>query len=777
MGWNPFKKIKKIFEKAVDFVVGVVESVVDIVMSPFGMADFGTGDLSAQQTQQEILGPLLNKDSGVGNIPIVYGKRRVGGYRVFVSTNGTNNEYLYVAIVLSEGQIDALETIYIDDVEVPMSSYAHGTQATPTTGAYQNRVVTQFFDGRDDQTVSSLLDEAPGWDSNHRLRGLAYIAVRFRWLKIESQADADNNPFRSGVPSVNCIIRGRKIFDIISGYTPSYPGTITAASSNAGASGITFTDTSAAITKPTSPPTSNYTNTITFNTTESDAQIRSNSVASVVSRGVIGEWQAVKITQSLVDTDTSTTVETYTDGPISTSTQEQVTAHIDKIYDVPSGNYELQTTITLTGNGPQGIVIPAGSYNIAAEILLGEQAAHATAYADETITYSNNPVNVLLDYCRNSRYGKGLTNDVFNWTTFRLAALQCEQTVPYTTSTSGDFNQFDGVIDTGNTLLNNIRNILSSFTGIMPYQSGKYYLQIPHGGDDNDIDAAPNPPPVEMIITEDILIGGMQIQGESKDRKINQMRVTFTDPDADYQPNDVLWPPEDSATYSTYLSEDQIPLQSQITLGFCTNRERALNYAETMVKTSRNKMIVSFSTTMAASDLSVGDLVRLINRHLNFDGIFRIETIGLSAEGSLQFQATEHNSSDYVLDGQAAAPARPTINLPDPLQVSAPTGLTVQSGAAFNIQTNTGGYLTEDSTVVRLFVSWVASTDPYVTEYIIQFKLSTDSDYVTAGITTATEFFIAPVLLGSSYDVRVASRNELDRRSDFTTVTGHTVSS
>jgi hypothetical protein len=74
-------------------------------------------------------------------------------------------------------------------------------------------------------------------------------------------------------------------------------------------------------------------------------------------------------------------------------------------------------------------------------------------------------------------------------------------------------------------------------------------------------------------------------------------------------------------------------------------------------------------------------------------------------------------------------------------------------------------------------VSWVASTDPYVTEYIIQFKLSADSDWNTAGITTATEFFIAPVILGSSYDVRVASRNELDRRSNFTTVTGHTVSS
>jgi len=764
MGWNPFKKIKDFFDDAIDFVVDVFNSVVDIVLSPFGLADFGTGDLSGQQTQQEILGPLLNKDSGVGNIPIVYGKRRVGGFRVFVSTNGTDNEYLYVAIVLSEGQIDGLEKIYIDDTEVSMSSYAHGTQATPSSGDYQNRLVTQFFDGRDDQTVSSLLDAAPGWGSNHRLRGLAYLACRFRWLKIENQEDADNNPYRSGIPAINCVIRGKKVFDIISGYAPSYPGTITNATSTTGTSA--FTNTTASITGSSAPPTANYNTYITFNTTESDAQLRSNAIASVVSRGVAGEYQAVKITQYLIDTDTSTTLETTVDGPISTNTPEQVSAHIDRTYDVPSGNYQIRTYIQLTGNGPQ-IGIPAGSFEVSAEMLLGEQASHATTYENETETYSNNPVNVLLDYCRNPRFGKGLSNEVFDWTSFRLAATQCDQTVPYTTSTTGKFSEFDGVLDSGTTLLNNIRNILTSFRGIMPYQSGQYYLKIPHGGNDADIDAAPNPPPVVKTITEDIMIGGMKIQGESKDRKINQMRVTYTDPDADYQPNDVIWPEDSSSVYSTYLTEDQIPLHRQITLGNNTSRERALNYAETSVKTSRNKMIVSFSTTMAATDVSVGDLVRITNKHLNFDGIFRVETIGLSAEGSLQFQATEHNSADYVLDGHAAAAARPTINLPNPLLVAAPTNLSVTQSTILS----GSGYTASE----QLDITWTASTDPFTTEYIVQVKPASDSTFYTVGITNTTEFFWGPVATGDQWDVRVAARNELDRRSNYATVGTYTV--
>ena len=764
--------VKRKVDKLVDAVTDTFKAIVDIVMSPFGIPDYGSGDMSAQQAQQDIVGPLLNKDSGVGDIPVIYGKRRVGGHRVFVSTNGTNNEYLYVALVLGEGPIDAFETLYIDDVAVPLTAYTHSTESTPSSGDYVNRITCQFFDGRDDQTVSTLLDAAPGWDSNHTLSGLAYLAVKFRWLKITDQASADNNPFRSGIPKINLIVRGRKIYDITASYTPTYAGTISATS---GSGTGTYTASTASITGVTGPPTASYNSTITFATTSATAQIQSSAIASVVSRGVIGEWQAVTVRQLLTNTDTTAVVSDITHGPISTDTQTSVSATVAQDYAVPTANYTLVTYVTLTGNGPL-TGIPTGTYNISAQVSTDDTFTHTTAYASEAVTYTNNPVNVLLDYMRNSRYGKGLANDVFEWNSIRLAAQQCDQTVPYTDITSGRLSEFDGLIVTSGTILNNIRSILASFRGILPYQSGQYYLKIPHGGDDADMDGTPANPPITFTITDDIIIGGLQIQGESKDRKINQMRVTYTDPLADYQPNDVLWPEEDSAVYAGYLTEDNMALHTQLTLGHCTHRERALNYAETMVKTSRNKMIVAVSTTMAAANVSVGDLIRIVNRHMNFDGIYRVESVSLSSEGSIGFQTTEHSADDYGLDGQAADRARPSINLPNPNLVTAPTLLTVQSGAAYNILTTSVGYLTADSTLVRLRVAWTASTDPYTTEYIVQSKVSSDSDWITNGITPASEFFIAPVLVGADYDVRVATRNELDRRSNFITVSTHTVS-
>lgn len=774
MGWfsDIWDKAKDLVNDAVDFVVDIVQSAVDIVASPFKMPDMGFGDGTTGQVNEQILGPLLNKDSGVGNIPVVYGQRRMGGYRVFISTNGTDNKFLYLALAICEGQVEGIDKIYIDDTEVPMSSYAHGTQATPTSGEYSDRLVTQFFDGRDDQTVSSLLDAAPGWGSNHRLRGVAYLACRFEWKKIESQEDSDNNPYRSGVPKINVRIKGKKIFDVLDGYSPTDFGQF----DDSNDEGYTINGDNTIATKTLNITLANdyrfggdNANAIRVTTTRSDHAIKIVMNAEFSSNtenyGQLG--MALRLRDSsqaiqLIDGDpykaiTNTAVR-QSDGVVRRTleyTLRGLPLNTVRIIEPELTLYSANGTIT-------------GTWDVTVEVLKPQEETHATAYASETEVYNNNPVNVLLDYLRNPRYGKGLANDYFDWASFRLAASQCDQTVPYTTSTTGKFSEFDGVVDTGTSLLNNVKTILASFNGIMPYQAGQYFVKLHHGGDPTDLDAAPTPPPVEMTIDEDVLIGGLRIQGESKQRKINQLRVTYTDPDADYQPNDVFWPETSSTVYSTYLTEDNdIPLHKQIALPHCVSRERALNVAETLVKTSRNKKSIQFSTTTEATNVSVGDLVRIVNNNLNFDGYFRVEAITLSGEGSLGFVATEHNSADYVLDGHAAAAAKPTINLPNPLLVTAPTNLAVSQSTTLS----GSGYTAQE----QLDITWTASTDPFTTEYIVQVKPAADSTFYTVGITNDTEFFWGPVATGDQWDVRVASRNELDRRSDYATVATYTV--
>lgn len=78
--------------------------------------DFGDSDFNNFEK-----GVLLNHQSNDQSIPVVYGERKVGGTRVFVETSGTDNEYLYVALALCEGEIESVEKIFIDDKEVTWS--------------------------------------------------------------------------------------------------------------------------------------------------------------------------------------------------------------------------------------------------------------------------------------------------------------------------------------------------------------------------------------------------------------------------------------------------------------------------------------------------------------------------------------------------------------------------------------------------------------------------------------------------------------------------------
>src|SRR6056300_1456171 len=66
--------------------------------------DFGTNQFDDFEK-----GILLNKQSNDANIPVVYGERLLGGTRVFVESSGTDNQYLYIALVLSEGEINSIK--------------------------------------------------------------------------------------------------------------------------------------------------------------------------------------------------------------------------------------------------------------------------------------------------------------------------------------------------------------------------------------------------------------------------------------------------------------------------------------------------------------------------------------------------------------------------------------------------------------------------------------------------------------------------------------------
>ncbi len=151
---------------------------------------------------EEIRGTLVNKSSNNAQIPVVYGERLLGGTRVFLQTSGTDNKYLYGALVLCEGEINAVTQIQVNDSAVTFSSsFANATEVTSNDSRFGTTIKVQPFYGTDGQSASSLLSTLSSWGSNHKLSGVCYLAFRIEW-------DADKF---TGIPNIKVKVQGKKI--------------------------------------------------------------------------------------------------------------------------------------------------------------------------------------------------------------------------------------------------------------------------------------------------------------------------------------------------------------------------------------------------------------------------------------------------------------------------------------------------------------------------------------------------------------------------------------
>ena len=622
-----FDDIGDFFEDIIDFGKDLIGAIGGIFGFKPDVPDFNLGQ--NQSGEGMIQGILVNKTGATGHIPLVYGTRRVGGTIVFVSTNGDSNKYLYVAMTLCEGQVpsDAIEKVILEDRILDIGTLNHGSVVEPNSSdKYSGRVKFQFFDGRDDQVASSLLKEAPGWGDQHRLQGISYIAARYQWDKIETREDAEANPFKGGVPKLNVIMKGKKVFDA--------------------------------------------------------------------------------------------------------------------------------TTLGST---------------------------HTTAYENESLIHTNNPVSCLLDYMRNPRVGKGLSNDSFDWQSWGVAADLCNQDVQFVAGASNEkVFTCDAAIDTSVSLMSNIKILLSGFRGMMPYTQGVYKLKIEHAGDDTDITSTATPSVVLSIDNDDI-IGGMNLEGEVKENRLNRVIVTYTDKGTDdnptFKPNDAVWPDRQDSDQRTsddgYLSEDGgIRLEKKITMPHITSREQALQFAEVSVKKSRNAKIISFTTTLRASNVTVGDLISVTNEHIGLSSkIFRIMSVNVSNTGAINFSAVEHTPANYALIHKPGDIDRPQTNPPnDDPYAGQRADLTLTNAEIERIAGQVEHFIS---------ASFTATTDPLIARYYVYYKMSQEPQYSLKAIMGANADRRVHVyeagILGQNYDFKLVEEDTFGNMRIAETILNHTL--
>lgn len=169
------------------------------INSAIGLGPHSAAPAPSSVNSQQARGILLNAASSIDPLPVIYGSRRVGGtYVIPPSVSGASNEYLHLVVALCEGQISAINTVYLDD--------------TPTTDArFSGLVTVEKFLGTDTQAASTLLIAAlqGKWTATHQGKGVAYLHVQIK---------ADPNAF-SGLPVVTADVDGRLVYDPRDGLT------------------------------------------------------------------------------------------------------------------------------------------------------------------------------------------------------------------------------------------------------------------------------------------------------------------------------------------------------------------------------------------------------------------------------------------------------------------------------------------------------------------------------------------------------------------------------
>ena len=234
------KKIKKVFKKIIAPIVGlavgffafpvlglmgaiaagaaaaaVTQVGMAMVSSSFDVPDYSQNAADGATAMNS--GVLVNKIGTNQPIPVVYGYRKIGGVRVYVSTGGGNdNQYLYFVMAFCEGEINAFKKLMLDDKLV-----ASGTLTSQIdNSAYSNdeRLKYELQTGLDNQNPPGwFVSGASGWTSDHRLKGLAVGYFRCRWINPDPKAEAeaqksvvDDNPY-TGIPLIHVEIEGKKV--------------------------------------------------------------------------------------------------------------------------------------------------------------------------------------------------------------------------------------------------------------------------------------------------------------------------------------------------------------------------------------------------------------------------------------------------------------------------------------------------------------------------------------------------------------------------------------
>ncbi len=380
--------------------------------------------------------------------------------------------------------------------------------------------------------------------------------------------------------------------------------------------------------------------------------------------------------------------------------------------------------------------------------------AYNSSSVAQTAAHSNNPAWCLLDYLTNERYGKGIAIANIDIPSFYTSSGVFDTDVTAYGSTTIDVLDCNAVIDTSRKVIDNVRELTKGARSYLPFSSGKYKLIAETTGS------------ASITLTEDDIIGGYSLASESKSSKYNRVIVSFINPDRNYQVDEVQFPEIDD---SGYTSADQHATMKTADGGFLlegrfdfttiTSPYQALELAEVILRRSRDSKGLELTVGFDAYDLAIGDIVNITLSSLGYSAKpHRVIGMTFNEDFTIDLNLVIHQDAHYTWATKTQVASTPSTTLPNPYSVTAPASVTLSDTL---VEYNDG------TVIVALDVAIGASTDKFVDYYQVEYKLSTDSDYIIYAQGSGLNHRVLNVIDQKIYNVRVKAINSTGVSSTY----------
>ena len=365
---------------------------------------------------------------------------------------------------------------------------------------------------------------------------------------------------------------------------------------------------------------------------------------------------------------------------------------------------------------------------------------------DASTSYKPNAALVIRDFITNEDFGMGAASSEVNDTAITTAANICDENVTLAAGGTEEKYEAHGVIYSSIAVKDALAKLLTSCGGTVTYTNGKFDLKVAKY-------VSPS-----VTITDDELVGDVSVVTKrSRAERFNAVKGVFSATETNYVATE--YPPITSTTFET---EDGERIYASYDLPFTTSAPMAQRLAKIALYRSRQEVGLEISVNMKGFQLAVGDTFNFTSAKYGFSSkVFEVISwnINSGVDGLIiKLGCMELASSVYDWSAEEKAFANDNTNLPDPFNLPA-VGLEVSD----EIQLN-------NEQIISVLIAKPTSSSVYANQFEVQAKISTDSEYISLGVSNSEIFEFRNAKDEVTYDVRARMVSSIGVRGAFTTV-------